>query len=191
MPAVRQTTSLAAGVVLVAAGLAVGVSPATAVGTLPAAGKALAVTPAQGNDNIRPTLATSTACPAGSTFYFTYLYGPGLPDDGQPMLNQPSDSVPVTAGPFNSQTDLSFKETAAKAGASLVAGTYVVRLVCLDDLSNVKDAFTRQVVFSSATAWAVSGAGGSATPTATSSAPSTRRARSARQASASVRSSPM
>lgn len=171
MPAPRQTVSLVVGGVLLAAGLGLGATGATAVGTLPTAGKSLTVAPAQGNDNIRPTLTTSAACPATTAFYFASLYGPGLPDDGQPMLTQPLDTVEVKTGPFTIQTSFTFKETAAAAGKALTAGTYAIRLVCLDELSNVKDAFSRQIVFSSDTAWTVSGA--TPTPTATSTATAT------------------
>lgn len=136
----------------------------SAVGALPAAADPLTLTPASGSDLIRPTIVLSGACPVVSTSYFPYLYGPGLPDGGQPMANMSADTALLGTG-LSFQTDFSFKETAAKAGATLVAGTYLVRVDCLDELTNVTRAFTRTVTFTSATAYVVGVVTVTATPT--------------------------
>lgn len=165
---VRRTVSSLAGAALIATSLNLLAVEVAAIGVVPPDGKVLTVTPASGNALVRPAFLLSEPCPSGTTSYFPYLYGPGFPDAGQPMLNGPSDTALSLTAPFSFQADFTFVDTAAKAGTTLGVGSYLLQVICQDDLTNVKASFTRAVQFTSATAYVVSGSP-SPSATATSS----------------------
>ena len=146
----RTTAAVLASVTLAGTAVVAGASSAFALGALPADGTTSYVTPTSGNNNVRPTVELTQPCATGSTTFLPYLHGPGLDDAGQPMNNGPAD---VPAGAFTFQTGKSFTQTAQDAGTAIVAGSYVIRTICQDDLGNVLTTFTAPVTFSSATAY--------------------------------------
>ena len=161
-----KVLTVAVAVASVAVGAAAG--PAAAAGALPAAGQALTLSPAYGNQFVLPTLQTSSACPAGSDTFYVRLYGGAtgsqMPDAGQ-LMKEPGSIDMSTSAPFSSQTAFNFKDTAADAGVTTLAGSYVVQLVCQTELSDVLRTFTATVTFSTPTFWTTPGA---TAPTTTS-----------------------
>lgn len=126
---------------------------AFAAGAVPSAGSSMTVSPASGNNFVKPTLALSGPCGVGTTHYGVLLYGGSagsqMPDDGQLMIS--GDTGLSTSSAFSITTSNTFQDTAADAGVANLGGSYVIEVRCLDDFENLLGRFTAPVNFSSPT----------------------------------------
>ncbi|RZS91198.1 Ig-like domain-containing protein [Motilibacter rhizosphaerae] len=136
--------SLTGGAAIVASGLVA--TPAFALGTLPANGAALSITGGNGPVGTTiPTFVTSKGCDQpGASQYEGLFFGPGLPDDGAPILGtnnlgfSATKSMTIKAG--NSYLDTA---TVLGGASGLVDGHYVLEFACLDDFSGILGTFTQ------------------------------------------------
>ncbi|SES37330.1 Ig-like domain-containing protein [Actinokineospora terrae] len=129
-----------------AAGIAAAAAPAGNLGTL-------SINKTTGLDTDAPTYTTSAGCTPDSDGYSLFVYGPGAWDAG-------FTATPVTdvgfsqSGGFPIVQGLSFKDIAVDNATTIVPGKYTVAAYCVDQFgASNKGAFTRDIWFTSATAW--------------------------------------
>ncbi|MBM7772321.1 hypothetical protein JOD54_002525 [Actinokineospora baliensis] len=129
-----------------AAGIAAAAAPPGNLGTL-------SINKTSGLDTDAPTFTTSAGCTPDSDGYSLFVYGPGAWDAG-------FTATPVTdvgfsqSGGFPIVQGLSFKDIAVDNATTIVPGKYTVAAYCVDQFAaENKGAFTRDIWFTSATAW--------------------------------------
>ncbi|MBB5805659.1 hypothetical protein F4560_005427 [Saccharothrix ecbatanensis] len=137
---------------------------ALAAATLGTAGVAMAAPPAgnlgtltvskQTGVNVEaPSYTTSAGCTADSDGYNLFVYGPGGFENGL-IGTTPTDVGFSTSGPITVLQGLSFKDIAVDNSTTIVPGTYTVAVNCVDLFTGeTKGTFTRELYFTSATAW--------------------------------------
>ncbi|WP_051385398.1 Ig-like domain-containing protein [Actinokineospora inagensis] len=144
-------------------GGAVAIAAATAA-TLGAAGVALADAPAgtlgtltvskhTGLDVEAPTFTTSAGCSTNSDGYSLFVYGPGGFANG--LVGTPvTDFGFSTSGGFPVVQGQSFKDIALDNSTTIAVGKYTIVVNCVDQFAaETKGTFTRDLWFTSATAW--------------------------------------
>ena len=145
LAALGATAALALTGVLVAA-------PATAVGTLPATGDAMTLTPESGNNQVVPTFTTSDGCPSGTTHASIQLFGGQLPDAGQ-LLKAPARQAAGSSG-LTLEADRRWQDVFEQAGRSAAdPGGYRAELVCANEAGAKLRRFTADLRFTSATTY--------------------------------------
>ncbi|GLZ40997.1 Ig-like domain-containing protein [Actinokineospora sp. NBRC 105648] len=129
-----------------AAGLAAAAPPVGNLGTL-SSNKQV------GLDTDAPTFTTSAGCSADSDGYSLFVYGPGAFTNG--LVGTPVTDVNFsTSGGFPVVQGLSFKDIAVDNSTTIVPGTYTIAVNCVDQFAaETKGTFTRNVYFTTATAW--------------------------------------
>jgi hypothetical protein len=95
----------------------------------------LTIQPPTGTDTTAITVTTSAPCATPSDGFSVLLFGPGDFAGGVPVL-APTGTGFSTTAPITAQLERTLADAAAELGAPLVAGTYQLKLVCLDRAAN-------------------------------------------------------
>ncbi|MFC7613945.1 Ig-like domain repeat protein [Actinokineospora soli] len=130
------------------AGTALAAPPAATLGTL-------TVSKAAGIDTDAPSYTTAAPCASGSDGYNLFVYGPGGFENGL-IGTTPTDVGHSTSAPITVLQGISFKDIAVDNSTTITPGKYTIAVNCVDLFSqDVLGTFTKDIYFTSATAWQV------------------------------------
>ncbi|PPK68895.1 Ig-like domain-containing protein [Actinokineospora auranticolor] len=106
-----------------------------------------------GLDTDAPTWTTAAGCSPDSDGYNLYIHGPGGFNGG--LVATPVTDVGFsTAAGFGVVQGQTFKDIALDNSTTIVPGKYTIKVNCVDQFAaETKGSFTRDIYFTSATAW--------------------------------------